>query len=167
MTDAEIEEIYANAPVAKQTFEVITIKASWFEYHLQNTFTEDVEIELETGEVVTAQYAPMEIGQASSNADMVYERTLAIQQVNDIIANEIANRDPESDELPVIESRGYVVYRDGSISQLKTQVISTDVSRTTRNNKGVNVTSTTTPVNEQATGERATTTRVPMLKGFL
>ena len=168
MDDTELEEIFANAPVAKSTFEVITVKASWFDsYHLQNVFTEGIDVVLETGETVTAEYAPMEIGQANSNADMVYERTIVIQQVNDIIASEISNRDPESDELPYIESRGYIAYRDGSVSQIKTPVISTEISRTSRNSKGVNISSSTTPVNEQATGERATTTRAPMLKGFL
>ncbi len=169
VTDDELREIYVNAPVVKDTFEVITLKAGWFsqDYHLQHAFTEDIEVELETGEVVTAQYAPMEIGQSSSNADMVFERTIIIQQVNDIIASETASRDPESDEIPVMESRGYVIYRDGTISQLKTSVISTQISKTSRNEIGTSISSSTTPVNIQATGETATTTRVPMLKGFL
>lgn len=169
ITDNELREIYANAPVVKDTFEVITIKASWFsqEYHLQHVFPDGVEVELETDEIVVAEYAPMEIGQANSNADMVFERTIIVQQVNDIIASETALRDPETDELPVLESRGYVMYRDGTVSQLKTAVISTEISKTSRNEVGTSITSSTTPVNAQATGEMTTTTRVPMLKGFL
>ena len=168
-TDSELREIYANAPVVKDTFEVITITASWFSkaYHLQHSFTEGIDVELETSEVVTAEYAPMEIGQASSNADLVYERNIIIQQVNDVIASEISLRDPESTELPVIESRGYVMYRDGTVSQLKTPVTRTDISKTTRNEIGVSIASSTKPVNAQATGESVTTTRVPMTKAFL
>ena len=169
ITDSELREIYANAPVVKDTFEVISITASWFskDYYLQHNFTEGIEVELETTEVVLAEYAPMEIGRASSNADMVYERNIVVQQVNDVIADEIALRDPESDELPIIESRGYVMYRDGTVSQLKTPVTRTEVSKTTRNEIGVSIASSTKPVNAQATGETVTTTRVPMLRGFL
>lgn len=170
ITDSDLREIYANAPVAKDTFEVITLTASWFtqDYHLQNTFTEGVDITLEDNVTnVHALYAPMNIGQSSSNADLTYERVIEIQQVNDIIAAEIALRDPTSNELPVIESRGYVMYRDGSISQLKTPVIKTELIRTTRNTIGTNITSSAKPVNAQATGETATTTRFPMQKGFL
>lgn len=169
ITDSELREIYANAPVVKDTFEVITIKASWFskDYHLQHAFTENIDVELETSEIVTAEYAPMELGQASSNADMSYERNIVIQQVNDVIAGEIALRNPGSNELPIIESRGYVMYRDGTVSQLKTPVITTEVTKTTRDNLSVSIASNTKPVNSQATGEVVTTTRVPMLKGFL
>jgi hypothetical protein len=169
ITDDELREIYTNAPVVKDTFEVITIKASWFsrDYHLQHAFTEDIDVELETSEIVTAEYAPMRVNQANSNADMVYERTIDIQQVNDIIASEVALRDPESTELPVVESRGYVMYRDGTVSQLKTAVIRTEISKTTRNEVGTSISSSTKPVNAQATGTVVTTTLVPMLKGFL
>lgn len=168
ITDSELREIYANAPVVKDTFEVITIRASWFSkaYHLQHNFTEGIEVTLETTEVVVAEYAPMEVGQASSNADMVYERNIVIQQVNDVIAGEIALRNPESDEMPVVESRGYVMYRDGTVSQLKTPVIRTEVGKASRNNVGTSITSSTKPVNAQATGVTATTTIAPMMKGF-
>lgn len=169
ITDTELREIYANAPVVKDTFEVLTITASWFskDYHLQYNFTEGVEVELETSEVVIAEYAPMEIGQASSNADMVYERNIVIQQVNDVIASEINMRDPENDEMPILQSRGYVMYRDGSVSQLKTPVTTTEINKVTRNEIGASFSSSTKPVNEQATGEQVTTTRVPMTKAFL
>lgn len=166
-TDSELREIYASAPVAKDTFEVITLKSSWFEYHLQNAFTEGVEVQLEDDSVVFAEYAPMGLGQASSNADLSYERTIVIQQVNDIIGEELAKRDPESDELPVIQSRGYVMYRDGTVSQLKTPVIETELNKTTRNETGTSFSTSVKPVREQATGEVDTVSRVPMLRAFV
>jgi len=167
ITDSDLREIYANAPVAKETFEVICIKASWFEYYLQNTFTDDIEVELEDGSTVTAEYCPMSITQASDSSDLIYERSVVVQHVNDIIATELAMRDPELNESPVIESRGYVMYRDGTVSSLKTDVISTEVSKAVRDEQGCSFTASTTPVNSKATGERSTVTRVPMLKGFL
>ena len=172
ITDSELREIYANAPIVMDTFEVITITATWFtqDYHLQHAFTEGVDVELVSGgAVVTAEYAPMRIDQANSNADMTYERTIVIQQVNDIIATEIALRDPLANigDLPVLQSRSYVMYRDGSNARIASTVISTQITKTSRNEQGTSITSSTKPVNAQATGEVATTTRVPMLEGFL
>lgn len=170
ITDDELREIYANAPVEKDEFEVISLSAPWFTqtYYLQNTFVDGVDVTLDDGvTVVTAEYAPMAIGQASSNADMSYTREFTIQQVNDIIATEISGRDPALRQKVTVSSRGYVMYRDGTVSAQKTPTISTEVTKTTRNNIGTTIGTATKPVNNTTTGEVATVTRVPMLKGFL
>lgn len=170
ITDADLREIYANAPVVKDTFEVISVSAPWFTrtYYLQNTFTDGVDITLEDDvTVVTAEYAPMTIGLASSNADMSYTREFTIQQVNDVIAAEIAGRDPTLRQKVRVESRGYLMYRDGTISLLKTPVVGTEVTKTSRDSIGTTISTATKPVNNTSTGEVATVTRVPMLKGFL
>lgn len=170
VTDDDLREIYANAPVTKDTFEVISISAPWFEstYYLQNMITDTIEVLLEDGETyVEAVYAPMSIGQASSNDDMSYTRDITIEQVNDVIATEIANRDPSLRQKITIESRGYVMYRDGTVSSLKTPVVSTEVVKVTRNASGATITTSAKPVNRTTTGEIATTKRVPMLLGFL
>lgn len=170
ITDDELREIYANAPVEKDTFEVIGLSAPWFtqSYYLQNVFVDGIDVPLEDGvTIVTAEYAPMRIGQASSNADMSYSREFTIQQVNDIIASEIAGRDPLLRQKVSVSSRGYVMYRDGTVSAQKTPTISTEVVKTSRNNIGTAISTATKPVNNTTTGEVATVTRVPMLKGFL
>lgn len=170
ITDDELREIFTNAPVAKDTFEVISLSAPWFTqtYHLQNTFVDGIDVPLEDNvTIVTAEYAPMSIGLASSNADMSYTREFTIQQVNDIIGREISARDPGLRQKVRVESRGYVMYRDGSVSLLKTPVVGTEVVKTSRNNIGTTISTATKPVNNTTTGEVATVTRVPMLKGFL
>lgn len=169
ITDSELREIYSNAPVIKDTFEVITLKAPWFsqDYHIQHQFTYDVEVPLETGETVVAQFAPARFNQSSSNADLQYTRSIVIEQINDIIATEITNRTDRNSGKITVESRGYVMYRDGTISGLKTAVISTEVQSVTRNETGAVINTSTKPINNVATGEVATVARVPMLKGFL
>ena len=170
ITDDELREIYTNAPVVKDTFEVISISAPWFTktYYLQNTFTDGVDVTLEDGiTVVTAEYVPMRIGQASSNADMSYTREFTIQQVNDVIAAEISARDPSLRQKVRVESRGYVMHRDGTVSSLKTPVVGTEVVKSSRDHIGTTISTAVKPVNNTTTGEVATTTRVPMLKGFL
>lgn len=169
ITDTELRELYANAPVELAPLEVISIEASWFSktYYLQNVDVDGVEVVLETDETVLASYAPMSIGQASSNDDMNYERTVIIQQVNDIIASEVVNFNPLTDEPPRLKSRGYILYRDGSVSGLKTGVTNLEIQDSDRDEVGTSINASTTRVDDLSTGEVATTTRVPMLKAFI
>lgn len=173
MTSDELKEIYANAPVSSTDFEVIAIKAPWFsqDYWLQNIDTEGLDVTLETSEVVTVDYAPMSIGQTSSNADLNNERTIVLQQVNDIIASEQANFNPDvhNPEDAKIEHRGYIYYRNGTISSIQTSVTSVTLRDITRDakNAAASLRASSKPANESATGERATIQRVPMLRGFL
>jgi len=168
ISDSELREIYANAPVVKETFEVVTFRSSWFEFHLQNAFAgEVVEVEFEDGSLVDAVYAPMRVDQASNNADMNYSRTIVIQAINDLIAEQIALRPDGSEERPVIEGRMFVMYRDGTISRMKGPVIQTEVLRTVRDAQGTKIDTAVKPVNNVATGEIATISRVPMLRGVL
>lgn len=171
MTDDEIREIYASAPTSKETLEVIELSASWFtqKYYLQRQITDDIEVPLETGELVVANYAPMSLDQSSSNADLNYERNIVIQQVSDIIASEQSRYDPDihGDELPLFISRGYILYRNGTVSQIKQAPIRLPIRKMRRDDKGALFNVTTKPANQSATGEVCTVTRVPMVKGFL
>jgi len=82
-------------------------------------------------------------------------------------AEQIALRPDGSEEKPVIEGRTFVMYRDGTISQMKGPVIKTEVLRTIRDTEGANIDTSVKPVNNVATGEVATISRVPMLRGVL
>ena len=167
MTDEEIRQIYASAPVSKEVIEVFELSASWFTktYYLQRQMTDEIEVPLETGEVVIASYAPISADQSSSNADLNYERNIVIQQVNDIIASEQSRYDPDihGDELPMFTSRGYILYRNGDISQIKQPPIRLPIRKMRRDDRGTLFNVTTKPANQWATGEVATTTRGPML----
>lgn len=173
MTSDELKEIYANAPVSSTDFEVVALKAPWFSqsYYLQNVTTEDLEVTLETGVTVTAKYAPMSIGQSSSNSDLNNERTVVLQDVNDLIASEQVRFNPDIHDPndAKIESRGYIFYRDGTVSSLQTSVTSVTVREVTRDSENANssIRASSKPTNDSATGERCTVTRVPMLRGYL
>ncbi len=169
-TDDELKEIYSNAPIEKQTFQVVSLHASWFsqKYYLQNMDTEGVDVTLEDGvTVVTASYAPMSISESGNNGDMSYTRTINIQALNDSIAEESSNRDYDSDEEITVETRNYVVYRDGTISSIKGSPLITKVSSSSRNEKGTTVSSRLKSVTSQSTGEVVSTERVPMTRGWL
>jgi hypothetical protein len=171
LNSEELKEIYASAPVSSTQFEVVALAAPWFSktYYLQSVFTEEIEVTLETGAVVEVLYAPMSLGESSSNADLNYERTIVIQMVNDIIAQEQARFDPDIHDRrdQNVQSRGYIYYRDGTISSLQTSVIKTTVRDIMRNANGANIRTSSKPSNESSTGEVATVTRVPMLRGFV
>lgn len=173
MNSQELKAIYASAPVSSTPFEVVSISAPWFSktYHLQNVFTEDIQVKLETGVFVDVLYAPMSLSQSSSNADLNYERSFVIQFVNDMIANEQSKFNPDIHDPygQIVQSRGYIYYRNGTISDIQTGVITTRVKEIMRDSKtgGATVKVSTKPANETATGEVATIRRVPMLKGFI
>ena len=171
MTPDDIKKIYASAPVDQTELEVISFSAPWFSktYYLQRQFTEDIQVTLETGITVDVMYAPMNIDQASSNADLNYERNVSIQMVNDLIAAENDNYDPEMNgsQTPTFQSRGFIAYRDGTISGIKYGPITLPVKTIKTNNQGAIINVTTKPGNDYATGEVATVTRVPMLRGFV
>lgn len=170
-TDEELRDIYANKPVDKTQFEVIELGCPWFSktYYLQYFNSQPMEIPLENGETVIAEYSPMNVQQSSSNEELEYERNLNIQMVNDIIASEITRRDPAEDFeiFPYLKSRNYVIYRDGTISSKKGPTIQTKVIDVTRDDEGATITTSTSPTNRKATGEVTTVTRVPMLKSLL
>jgi|AJXC01.1.fsa_nt_gi hypothetical protein len=73
----------------------------------------------------------MSIGRTSSNADLNNERTIVLQEVNDIIAGEDANFNPEihNPRDAKIEHRGYIYYRNGDISSIQTSVTVSDTQR--------------------------------------
>jgi len=171
MTPDEIRKIFASAPVDETELEVVSFNASWFSqvYYLQRQFTEDIQVVLEDASTVTAMYAPMNLEQASSNQDLSHERNIVIQMVNDIIASENDNYDPvtHGSEMPVFTSRVYIAYRDGTISSLMYGPITLPVRKISNNSEGISISVSTKPANESATGEIATVTRVPMLKGFV
>lgn len=172
MTSEELKKLYASAPVAKIDFEVASIHAPWFSkvYYLQNMFTETVSVKLETGVFVSAEYAPMALGKASSNADLNYERNIVVGMVNDILAAEQSNFDPDihDPDTQYVQSRIYIRYADGTISDIQSSVVTTYVRDITRDSKTYSSTIriSSKPVNDSATGEVATISRVPMLKGF-
>lgn len=169
ITDTELMEIYSNAPVIKDTFQVYCIYASWFseKVYFQNRFVDGVDVTLEDDTEVTAIFLPVSATESGNNGDMSYSRSLVIQAVNDRIAHEISLRDYDSDEYITVETRLYVMYRNGLSVQMKNDVITTKVSETTRNEKGTSVSSTSTPVTLQSTGERVSVSKVPMIKGWL
>lgn len=172
MTSDELREIYASAPVSSTELEVVSIIAPWFSkpYHLQNVTTDSIDVVFENGETVTVEYAPMGIGQTSSNADLNYERNIIIQYVNDIIADEQSRYDPDIHDPndSVIQSRVYIYYRNGDVSSLQTTPLTVKVREVTRDseNGAVNILTSSKPANETSTGEVATINRVPMLRGF-
>lgn len=170
MTDEEVKKIYASAPVERENIEIISISASWFSktYYLQRQVTDDLQIKLETGETVIANYVPMSIDQASNNDDLTYERNIVFEMVNDIIASENDSYDPEihGKELPMFTSRGYILYRNGDVSNIKGAPIKLPLRRMRRDTVGTIANVSTKPGNEAATGEIATVTRVPFLRGF-
>jgi hypothetical protein len=168
-TDADLQQIFTSAPKDKIMLEVVSIKATWFtqDYHLQAQIPDGIDVVLDTGETVTAFYAPMQLTQASSNADLSNTRDIVIQQVNDIIASEIDGYDPATDDKPYIEARMYVVYEDDTVSAQKQNTITMPLNDVGFDESGAIISASSTPVDESSTGEIATVARNPLFRGLL
>lgn len=167
--DDDLAEIYSSAPVEKDSFEVVKLNAPWFSkiYYLQYSFVEGITITLENDENVFAEYCPMSISGSNNNGDMTYVRKLNIQYVNDLIASELQNRDYNNEEKISVEMRGYVSYRDGTVSQVKTVVTNLKADNIIRSSVGASITVSSKPVNNLSTGERVSLDKNPMLRGFI
>ena len=168
ITDDELKTIFASAPVSKTMVEVISLTASWFsqEYHLQNQIGDVITVTFENGQVVDAYPAPMNITDASSNEDLTYQKTLSIENVNDLIATELERFDPSIHEPPMMTSRMFIYYRDGTITGIKGSPIRLKVGKMDLNELGVQLSATAKETNTSATGERMTNARFPMQRGF-
>tara|TARA_R110002020_G_scaffold67718_4_gene177635 strand:- start:6214 stop:6729 length:516 start_codon:yes stop_codon:yes gene_type:complete len=168
-TDIELKNIFTTAPKDKEILEVVSIKAAWFsqDYHLQGQVPDGIEVTLDTAEAVTAFYAPLELSQASSNADLSQTRSIVLQQINDIIASEVDNYNPLTDSKPYIESRAFVIYEDETISAQKQTTITMDLNEIGFDEQGAQIGASSKLVDESATGELATVERNPLFRGLI
>lgn len=168
MLNSELKEIFINAPVAKSYIEVFELKADWFSknYFLQNKVTDYLTVTLETDVDVDVEYVPMKIDESSSNADLDNSRGIVMQYVNDLIATELDNFDPLVDLKPKLVSRGYTIYRDGSVSAIQYGPVQLNIDDLTRTEDGTSFQASSLKTNNSSTGEIATIQRAPMLRGF-
>lgn len=171
MTDEELIDIYANAPIEKDRFELLKLEATWFSqtYYLQGTYSEEIEVEID-GVLQTVKYAPLRTGGESSSDELEYEVNTVIQSVNDLIAKESDNFDPSlrgNDRLPKMTVYEFISYRNGDIKQSSNPSVSVRLNDMNRDENATNLVASTVPTNQQATGEVVTINRNPMLKAFL
>lgn len=171
MTDEELIDIYANAPIEKDRFEILKLEALWFSetYFLQNVYSEDIET-LVDGVTQTIRYAPFRTGGESSSEELEYQVNTVLQNINDLIAKESENFNPDlrgDDRLPKITVYEFISYRDGTFKQSTNPSVTVRLNDMNRDEEGTNLLASTTPTNSQTTGEVVTVNRNPMLKAFL
>lgn len=169
-TDQELIDIYVNAPIEKDRFEVVKLEAQWFTetYFLQTTYSEVIEAEVD-GVLQSLQYAPFETGGQTSSDELEYRVAVVIQYVNDLIAKQSDNFDPSlrgDARLPKVTIYEFISYRDGTFKQSTAKPITMRLNMVSRDEDGTSLEASTIPTNSQTTGEIVTTTRFPMLKAF-
>lgn len=169
ISDSELRSIYANSPVEKTYFEVISFESEQLSktYYLQSQVMEDIDVTLEDQTVVTAQYVPMSIGKSSNNEDLNSQFSIEIQTVNDEIANEISNYDFSTGTGPRLVSRVYILYRDLTVSSIKQGPVSLEIQEMERNTLSTKITVSNKPANLVYTGEKITANRFPSMRGIV
>ena len=167
---AELRQLLASAVRGKGQVEVIELSHSAFTrpYYLAHQLKDDFQVTLETGETVTVQYAPMTVEKESSGSLLLGDRSITIQQINDLVAREEERIPVSSTEKPVVKVRTFVMRKDGTCSGVASGPYKLFVSSIDYNesNNSCKLTCSTVPTNISECGEVATIERVPMLAGF-
>ena len=167
---AELRQLLASAVRGKGQVEVIELSHSAFtkSYYLAHQLKDDFQVTLETGETVTVQYAPMTVEKESSGSLLLGDRSITIQQINDLVAREEERIPVSSTEKPVVKVRTFVMRKDGTCSGVASGPYKLFVSSIDYNesNNSCKLTCSTVPTNIAECGEVATIERVPMLAGF-
>lgn len=166
----ELQQLLASAVRGKGQIEVIELSHSAFtrKHYLAHQIKKDFHVTLETGETVTVQYAPMDVEKESSGSILLGDRSITIQQINDLVAREEDRIPDDSEEKPIVKVRTFVMRKDGTCSGVASGPYKLFVSSIDYNesNNSCKLTCSTVPTNIAECGEVATIERVPMLAGF-
>lgn len=163
----EFRDLLINRPRGVALLEVLEISHPAFSqtYYLLRNYVRNglLNITLETGVQVTAQYVPSRIQWASSKTNMDQVHNVTIQDLNDIVQAE-ERRVPLNDETPI--SCRIRTYRSDDLTKPADGPVDLQVQSIDYDKRGCTFTASPPNANETGTGERMTVERFPMLRGF-
>ncbi|MGI4260854.1 DUF1833 family protein [Klebsiella pneumoniae] len=163
----EFRDMLINRPRGIALLEVLELSHPSFSqtYYLLRNYVRNglLDIKLETGQVVTAQYVPSKIQWASSKTNMDQVHNVTIQDLNDIVQAE-EGRVALDDDTPI--SCKIRSYRSDDLTAPADGPVELEVSGIDYDKRGCTFTASPPNANETGTGERYTVERFPMLRGF-
>lgn len=163
----EFRDLLINRPRGVALLEVLEISHPAFSqtYYLLRNYVRNglLNITLETGTQVTAQYVPSRIQWASSKTNMDQVHNVTIQDLNDIVQAE-ERRVPLNDETPI--NCRIRTYRSDDLTKPADGPVDLQVQSIDYDKRGCTFTASPPNANETGTGERMTVERFPMLRGF-
>lgn len=171
-TEAEYREVIASFRTDKTPIVIVRVKyEDVFEYHLSYQLFEGVQGVDENGSTFTTIYAPMRVSdeQANSPDALMADRKITISGVNDLIAKneDLVPMDVTIENGVVVSIMTFLSDLDGVLSNIISvqdyYLSDTDYSA---DSNACSLTIVTNPTNDSSTGELATTTKFPSLRGY-
>lgn len=163
----ELVELLINRPRGIAALEIIELShPMWPEriFILRNYVRGgELEITLETSEVVTASFVPATIQWAKSKTNMDQVFNVAIQDLNELVQT-LENAVPLENEDPIICRMR--VYTSDNLSAPAEGPIELEVTTLDYDKSGCKFQASPITSNETGSGERYTVNRFPMLRGF-
>ena len=144
--------------------------SAWPEpFFVCNSVSDGTQFELESGEVISSFYAPVDVADEDQGQALVSSRDLRFEGINDIIAEYESLIPLDSEERPLVRVRKYVGRLNAGVvsgvAEGPFTVFANSIVYSEKQNAAL-VKASTTPTNESPTGRRATRSRFPTLKGI-
>ena len=168
-TTDELREVIASFVTCQGEVEVVRISHSQITtLYLTGQLENGADIVDENGVTQTVTYVPMKLSDESSGVLVSNTRTLTIQGINDLIANEEDKIDDNSTEKVRVDVLSYIADFDGTLSTVaqgpyRYFLQSSDYSQ---KNNACALSISTTPTNNSRTGEVFSKAKYPTLQGF-
>ncbi|MBB5411910.1 hypothetical protein HDG34_005876 [Paraburkholderia sp. HC6.4b] len=136
-------------------------------YYIVRNLPDGFTGQLEDGSLVEFQYVPVSFERAAANGDLDYEIRITFQDLNEIIAPEVARIPVDSKVIPTCIVRSFIYRRDGTISPVADGPFVLGINSIAYTPEGCAFTASSQPLNVSATGEVYAIVDIPMLKGFV
>lgn len=165
---SEYSEFFLNAGANVAELELLEISHPNFTqtYYIVRNATEGVTVTLEDATVQAFEYYPLQITPAGAGDDLDQVLQIQLGDLGAILSQEL-------DSISAGESFGtkptlkYRTYRSDDLSAPLYGPITLEISRLTFKKEGAAFEAHAPRLNSTATGELYTTTRFPMLRGFI
>ncbi|AZU97856.1 hypothetical protein [Vibrio phage LP.2] len=168
-TTDELKVIIASFVTNQAEVEIVRISHSQITtLYLTSQLEDGATLIDENGQTQTVTYVPMKLTDESSGELLLNERTLTIQGINDLIASEEDKIPEDSDEKVKTDVLSYIADYDGNLSTISQGPYRYFLRRTSYSQKSNNaaLSISTTPTNQDTTGDTFDKSNYPTLAGF-
>ena len=168
-TTNELREVISSFVTDKGEVEVVRIShPDITTLYLTSQLEDGATLIDENGQTQTVIYVPMKLSDESSGELLLNERTLTLQGINDLVAAEEDKIPTDSTERVKVDVLTYIADYDGNLSTVAQGPYKYKLLKSTYSQKSNSCTQSisTSPTNQDTTGEAFSKTKYPTLAGF-
>lgn len=160
----ELKELIASATAGKAQVEIVEFNDPNFSepIYLTGQLNDGSEFTFE-GSGKTATYAPMKLSKPSSGKMMLEKRTLSLSNVNDLIYEKESQIPYGATTKPTVRVMTYISDIDGNLTDIQAGPFNYYANDLSYDDMSCTINLSTTPVNDNMTGDQITVERFPGL----